>query len=94
MPGLCNYIMNQMDKQNRIDGLREAVESGDLELAIGDVLGTICEFGARCARSFEGRGSGRNFRAARASFSHPKSQIRNQTTHLCGADGAIPQTAL
>lgn len=31
MPGLCNYIMNQMDKQNRIDGLREAVESGDLE---------------------------------------------------------------
>ena len=37
MPGLCNYIMNQMDKQNRIDGLREAVESGDLEQAIGDV---------------------------------------------------------
>lgn len=25
--------MNQMDKQNRIDGLREAVESGDLERA-------------------------------------------------------------
>ena len=52
LSGLCNYIMNQMDKQNRIDGLRDAVESSDLEQAIGDVLGTICEFGARCAREF------------------------------------------
>ena len=39
LPGLCDYIMNQMDTQNRIDGLREAMESSDLEQAIGDVLG-------------------------------------------------------
>lgn len=43
MPGLCNYIMNQMDKQNRIDGLREAVESGDLERVRALLRAAFCE---------------------------------------------------